>query len=94
MPALALAESAILTALLTHGFIAAIILCALAPREGLFAATEDGGPATAAEARLRRARRAGLVRPSTAAHQRAACVDASRVANSARACGRDRDTKK
>ena len=37
MPALALAESAILTALLTHGFIAAIILCALAPREGPFA---------------------------------------------------------
>jgi hypothetical protein len=35
MPALALAESAILTALLTHGFIAAIILCALAPRDGL-----------------------------------------------------------
>jgi len=34
MPGLALAESAILTALLTHGFIAAIILCALAPREG------------------------------------------------------------
>jgi hypothetical protein len=34
MPGLALAESAILTALLTHGFIAAIILCALAPRDG------------------------------------------------------------
>jgi hypothetical protein len=33
MPALALAESAILTALLTHGFIFAIILCALAPRD-------------------------------------------------------------
>jgi hypothetical protein len=33
MPALALAESAILTALLTHGFIVAIILCALAPRD-------------------------------------------------------------
>lgn len=34
MPGLALAESAILTALLTHGFIAAIILSALAPRDG------------------------------------------------------------
>ena len=35
MPGLALAESAILTALLTHGFIAAVVICALAPRDGL-----------------------------------------------------------
>ena len=45
MPALALAESAILTALLTHGFIAAIILCALAPRDGEPAAPEAQVPA-------------------------------------------------
>ena len=33
MPGLALAESAILTAILTHGYFAAIVLCALAPRD-------------------------------------------------------------
>jgi hypothetical protein len=33
-PALALCESAILTAILTHGIFAAIVLCALAPRTG------------------------------------------------------------
>ena len=52
MPALALAESAVLTALLTHGFIAAIILCALAPRDGEPAGERKTEvPATAAEAR-------------------------------------------
>jgi hypothetical protein len=33
MPALSLAESAVLTAILTHGFFAVIVLCALAPRD-------------------------------------------------------------
>ena len=52
MPALALAESAVLTALLTHGFIAAIILCALAPRDGEPAGDQKTQvPATPAEAR-------------------------------------------
>ncbi len=32
MPALALADSGILTTMLTHGFLAAVVLCALAPR--------------------------------------------------------------
>lgn len=34
MPAMTLAESAVLTAILTHGILAAILLCLLAPREG------------------------------------------------------------
>jgi hypothetical protein len=34
MPALSLAESAVLTAILTHGFFAMIVLCPLAPRDG------------------------------------------------------------
>jgi hypothetical protein len=34
VPAISLAESAILTAILTHGFFALIVLCALAPRDG------------------------------------------------------------
>ncbi len=66
MPALALAESAILTALLTHGFIAAIILCALAPRDDL---PDRGGatevPGTTAAPR-RKSPAAGLVGASNA----------------------------
>jgi hypothetical protein len=42
MPGLALAESAILTAILTHGFFFAIVLCALAPRAG--PVDENGEP--------------------------------------------------
>ncbi|MGE0295567.1 hypothetical protein [Pseudonocardia sp.] len=42
MPGLALAESAILTAILTHGFFFAIVLCALAPRAG--PVDENGQP--------------------------------------------------
>ncbi|HWI00873.1 MAG TPA: hypothetical protein VNT27_11120 [Propionibacteriaceae bacterium] len=34
MPALTLAESAVLTAILTHGYFVAIVLCLLAPRDG------------------------------------------------------------
>jgi hypothetical protein len=34
MPALALADSGILTTMLTHGFLATVLLCALAPRTG------------------------------------------------------------
>jgi hypothetical protein len=34
MPAMTLAESAVLTAILTHGYFAAIVLCLLAPRDG------------------------------------------------------------
>jgi hypothetical protein len=44
VPALSLAESAILTAILTHGFFAMIVLCALAPRDGPLT-TDDRPPA-------------------------------------------------
>ena len=34
MPAMTLAEAAVLTSILTHGYFAAIVLCLLAPRDG------------------------------------------------------------
>ena len=80
MPGLALAESAILTALLTHGFFAAIILCALAPRDG--PAPEPGLNPAGAGAPAH----AGAGAPPAPAPRR--------PASNARACGRDRVTKK
>lgn len=49
VPAIALAESAILTAILTHGFFALIVLCALAPR-GWPPGRGDGGATGAGRA--------------------------------------------
>jgi hypothetical protein len=50
MPALALADSGILTTMLTHGFLATVLLCALAPRTGWPGRDSPQAPAAAVPA--------------------------------------------